>query len=116
MRPIAVGFITLHLMFASILQLFPNRICRRCDGYIALEDCSELGQRYVLQTPRETFLVSVADCLDPADRQAHDRFWNNTWLADLDVVLWSGPEVPQKAALWTVADWNRYKLKLEKIE
>lgn len=65
-------------MFAS----FPERLDAEADGYIALADCNEIGQRKRLFFGGRWWRVVVADCL------AQDTTPAPEWLVDVDYRIW----------------------------
>lgn len=116
LKPVMIGLVTLHLAFPRILTIYPQRMCQDCDGYVALESCEEIGRDYVLVLRGRAYQVKVADCLDPADKVKHDRFWQGRWMADIDERLWQGPKVPQTAELWYPVLWRAWERKIAKLE
>ena len=99
------GVILVHNAFPGVLAAFPERRDPAVAGYVATNDCAQLGQRLVLVRPGlPDALVAVADCA-----WAHDVAWRDQhgYIADVDAALWVGPWIPQRAELWTVEarDW-----------
>ena len=90
---------------------YPERQVDGVDGYIAVNDCSEIGNRYVLvRKGQPDALVAVADCA----AAQHVTYRNEQGLiADVDVRIWTGGYWPQEAELWRVADreayWQRWQ-------
>ena len=94
------GTILVHDAFPAVLATYPERRDPGVAGYIATNDCAQLGQRFVLVRPGQPdVLVAVADCA-----WAHHVEWRNQhgYIADVDARLWAGAWVPQHAELWTV--------------
>lgn len=56
------GIVTLHLAFPGIFANFPERQQADVDGYIAVIDCGEMGNRYMLELAGHAYLVAVAAC------------------------------------------------------
>lgn len=102
---VLVGVILVHAAFPGVLAAYPERRDPGVQGYVATNDCADLGRHLVLVRPGQPdVLVAVADCAQErhvAWRQA------NRYIADVDAALWCGPWVPQPAQLWTVdaRDW-----------
>lgn len=95
------GKIVLHNAFPAVLKNFPERVQSGVDGYIATDDCAEIGQRFVLVRPGlPDALVAVADCAWEADVPYRESMG---YIADVDALLWDGPERPQPAQLWPPA-------------
>ena len=53
---------TRHEAWESVFYHFPERQRGDVDGYIATDDCNEMGKTYLLSTGKEVFFVAVADC------------------------------------------------------
>lgn len=105
MTGVLIGMILVHAAMGSVLENFPERRDNSVAGYVATNDCAEMGQHYVLvRRGQPDVLVAVADCA-----WEHDVAWRqaNSFIADVDAALWIGPWVPQPAQLWTVdaRDW-----------
>ena len=85
------GKATLHNAWASVFATFPDRLDPEVDGYIALEDCSLIGQyRWIrFGTSGRWWRVRVADCLRPGDSLPSDD-----WLADVDYRIWRFLRLP----------------------
>lgn len=100
------GLIVAHAAFPAVFLHYPERQQPGVDGYIALNDCDEIGNRYVLvRQGQPDALVSVADCA----QARHVEYRNEQGLiADVDVALWSGGYWPQPAELWRVEDRQRW--------
>ena len=101
------GMATLHNAMPAVLANYPNRTCAYCDGYVAVERCSDVGRDYVLLWQGRAYLVRAADCM-----AAHDRFgvqaryqsaYGAPWAVDIEVALWGdAPVRPLPAALLPV--------------
>ena len=106
---VLAGLVTVHAAVNTVLAVFPQWQCQRCDGYIALESCRSRGRYYVLRYHSQDYLVRSIDCLNPADKESHDRYWSmvGPWIADVDEALWQGPWVPQRAEVWPLATYLR---------
>ena len=99
------GTILVHDAFPAVLAAYPERRDDSVSGYVATNDCGQLGQHLVLVRPGQPdVLVAVADCA-----WAHHVEWRtaNGYIADVDAALWVGPWIPQQAELWDVEarDW-----------
>ena len=95
---VLAGQIVAHNAFPAVLDRYPERADPGVQGYVAVNDCAELGRRYVLVRPGETeVLVAVADCAwayHVPYREARNL------IADVDAAIWAGPWRPQYAELW----------------
>ena len=103
---VLAGTILVHDAFPGVFAAFPERRDPTVAGYVATNDCAQLGQRLVLVRPGQPdVLVAVADCA-----WAHHVAWRERrgYIADVDSRLWVGPWIPQRAELWTVEarDWH----------
>jgi len=76
------GYATLHNAWASVFANFPDRLDAEADGYIALADCDEIGQRKRLFFGKRWWRVVVADCL------AQDATPAPGWIVDVDYRIW----------------------------
>ena len=76
------GEATLHNAWASVFANFPARIDPEADGYIAVRDCGEMGQRKRLFFGGRWWDVRVADCLATNDAAPA------SWAVDVDYRLW----------------------------
>lgn len=96
------GLIVAHAAFPAVFLSYPDRRDPDVDGYIAVNDCAEIGNRYVLvRQGLPDALVAVADCA----QARHVSYRNEQGLiADVDVALWHGGYWPQPAELWRPAD------------
>jgi len=94
------GQIVVHAAFPQVLFAYPDRRDPGVQGYVAVNDCAELGNRYVLVRPgQKDVLVAVADCA----WAGHVAYRESRGLiADVDEAIWTGPWRPQYAELWTV--------------
>ena len=94
------GQIVAHSAFPQVFERYPDRRDPGVQGYVAVNDCSELGNRYVLVRPgQRDVLVAVADCA----WAYHVPYRESRGLiADVDEAIWTGPWRPQYAELWTV--------------
>ena len=103
---ILTGHILVHDAFPGIFERFPERQDPGVQGYVAVNDCGELGERYVLvRRDLPDVLVAVADCA-----WRHDVAWReaNGYIADVGAAIWQGPWRPQYAELWPVAARAEY--------
>jgi hypothetical protein len=111
MQPFLAGLIVAHAAFPAVFLHYPERQQGGVDGYIAVNDCSEIGNRYVLvRQSLPDALVAVADCA----QAQHVQYRNEQGLiADVDTTLWIGGYWPQPAELWRVEDrarwWQRWQ-------
>ena len=99
---VIAGTILVHNAFPAVLATYPERVDNSVAGYIATNDCAQLGQRLVLvRKGQPDALVAVADCA-----WTHHVAWRerNGYIAYVDARLWAGAWVPQRAELWTVDD------------
>ena len=99
---VIAGTILVHNAFPAVLATYPERVDNSVAGYIATNDCAQLGQRLVLvRKGQPDALVAVADCA-----WTHHVAWRerNGYIADVDARLWTGAWIPQPAELWTVDD------------
>lgn len=103
---VIAGQIVVHAAMPSVLDRYPDRADPGVEGYIAVNDCAELGNRYVLVRPGQPdVLVAVADCAwayHVPYRQSRNL------IADVDEAIWAGPWRPQYAELWPVAERAEY--------
>ena len=98
MTALYTGLIVLHAAMPAVLANFPERVQANVDGYVAVSDCSMVGQRLVLVRPGLTdALVVVADCAAAEDVAYRARVG---YIADVETALWAGPERPLPAELW----------------
>lgn len=103
---ILTGQILVHDVMPQVLDAYPERRDPGVQGYIATNDCAELGRRFVLVRPGQPdVLVAVADCA-----WSHHRDWRERhgYIADVATEVWRGPWMPQYAELWPVearAEW-----------
>ena len=106
MQAVFAGLIVAHAAFPAVFATYPERQQDGVDGYVALSDCSEIGNRYVLvrQGIRD-MLVAVADCAQA--RHVAQR-GDQGLIADVDIALWRGGMWPQEAELWRVDDRARW--------
>lgn len=110
---VRVGVATLHQAFPTVLANRPERRVSFVDGYIATVSRDDLGCFFLLTFGGRVYLTVVADYLAPQDRPANQakrwcirgRYaglcphgaWR--WIVDVDQAIWSGLEIPQRAAL-----------------
>lgn len=114
MQPILVGMIVAHAAFPAVFLNHPERQQDGVDGYIALSDCSEIGNRYVLvRDGQPDALVAVADCA--ASQHLAYRELEGL-IADVEQRIWTGGYWPQLAELWRPGDRARYLRTMEAIE
>lgn len=74
---------TRHEAWDSVFANFPDRLRSDVHGYIATDDCAEMGRIYQLQIDGKAYTVSVADCRNrslpkrtgPAQIDLDDRIW-----------------------------------------
>ena len=106
MQPFLTGLIVAHAAFPAMFLSYPERQHEGVDGYIAMNDCAEMGNEYVLvRHGQPDALVAVADCA----QAKHIQYRRNMGLiADVDVALWRGGMWPQMAELWRVDDRARW--------
>lgn len=110
---VRAGEIVLHNAFPAVLQNFPERVQDGVDGYIATDDCGEMGDLFVLVRPgTPDVLVAVADCAWQSDVPYRRRMG---YIADVDRQVWVGPEVPQEAELWPVGLRQSYLKRMERL-
>lgn len=106
MHAILTGLIVAHAAFPAVFLHYPERQAADVDGYIAVNDCGEIGNRYVLVRPNlPDALVQVADCAQAAHVAGRNA---KGLIADVDIALWHGGMWPQDAELWTIDDRERY--------
>ena len=95
-----------HAAFPAVFATYPERQTEGIDGYIALSDCGEIGNRYVLvRQGVPDMLVAVADC---AQARHVEQRNDQGLIADVDVAIWIGGMWPQEAELWRVDDRARW--------
>ena len=106
MQAFLTGLIVAHAAFPAVFANYPERVQEGVDGYVALSDCSEIGNQYVLvrQGIRD-MLVAVADCAQA--RHVAQRS-DQGLIADVDIAVWRGGMWPQEAELWRVDDRARW--------
>ena len=106
MQAFLTGLIVAHAAFPAVFATYPERQQDGVDGYVALSDCSEIGNRYVLvrQGIRD-MLVAVADCAQARHVQGRR---DKGLIADVDIAVWRGGMWPQEAELWRVDDRARW--------
>lgn len=116
-RAILIGFIVIHAAFPEVFLTYPERKSDEVAGYVAVNDCAQIGRRYVLvRHGLPDVLVQVADCAQPRHvpwRRAEGI------VADVDINVWHGGQWPQWAELWLVSDrarWERRWLASDSIE
>lgn len=113
MIPFLAGLIVAHAAMPAVLAAYPERVQDGVDGYIALSDCSEIGNQYILvRTGVRDMLVAVADCARLDDRQYRADM---NYIADVEAPgLWRGGMWPQRAELWRVEDRAAWLARWEK--
>ena len=106
MQALLTGLIVAHAAFPAVFANYPERQQDGVDGYVALSDCNEIGNRYVLvrQGIRD-MLVAVADCAQARHVQGRS---DKGLIADVDIAVWRGGMWPQEAELWRVDDQARW--------
>ncbi len=83
------GQATAHDAWSSVFAHFPDRYDERVVAYVALRDCSRIGDDVlVILPPAPPTVMRVADCLNPAHPISSD------WVADVDARFWRGHRVP----------------------
>jgi hypothetical protein len=106
LQPFLTGLIVAHAAFPAVFETYPERQYEGVDGYIAMSDCDEIGNWYVLvRAGQPDALVAVADCAQ-AEHVAQRA--EQGLIADVDVTIWRGGMWPQKAELWRVDDRARW--------
>ena len=107
MQPYLVGLIVAHAAFPAVFVAYPERQQDGVDGYVALSDSAEIGNRYVLvRQGVPDMLVAVADC---AAAQHVARRAAEGLIADVQwPEAWTGGYFPQMAELWRVDDRARW--------
>ena len=107
MTPFLTGLIVAHAAFPAVFATYPERQQDGVEGYIALSDCGEIGNRYVLvRALQPDMLVAVADC--PAAQHVARRAAEGL-IADVQwPEAWTGGYFPQEAELWRVEDRARW--------
>ncbi len=85
------GLATRHDAWESVFSHFPDRLRSDVHGYIALQDCGEMGSIYTIRLGEKTYRVAVADC---RNRSLAPR--TDNWLVDLDGRLWWAADLPNK--------------------
>ena len=106
MQAVFAGLIVAHAAFPAVFATYPERQQDGVDGYVALSDCSEIGNQYVLvRQGLPDALVAVADCAQA--RHVAQRS-DQGLIADVDVAVWRGGMWPQEAELWRVDDRARW--------
>ena len=106
LQALLTGLIVAHAAFPAVFATYPERQTEGVDGYIALSDCSEIGNWYVLvRQGIPDALVAVADCAQA--RHVAQRS-DQGLIADVDVAIWRGGMWPQQAELWRVDDRARW--------
>ena len=77
------GTITLHNNFESVFYYFPERLSDNVHGYVATENCDDIGRYGFIIVGNQVRKVKVADCLNYQDKKkAPERY--KGWVADLD--------------------------------
>ena len=106
MQAVFAGLIVAHAAFPAVFATYPERQQDGVDGYVALSDCSEIGNRYVLvRQGIPDALVAVADCAQARHVEGRNA---EGLIADVDIALWIGGMWPQEAELWRVEDRARW--------
>lgn len=112
-----MGIVTLHLAMPQVIANYPNRADPTVDGYIARQDCGEMGRRYVLELDGHDYLVAVADCAAVRDIPHLEYTFGGRWLADVDATMWGDlPRYPMEATLWPMQVWQARQMQLRRIE
>ena len=84
------GLATRHEAWDSVFDNFPERLRDDVHGYIAVQDCAEMGSLYTLHIGKSAYTVAVADC---RNRAATLR---PGWLVDVDDRLWYASDTPNR--------------------
>jgi len=84
------GYATLHQAWASVFYNFPERKDPNVDGYVAVVDCSQIGQYRWMKFGEGWYWVKIADCLN---RSLEPK---PGWLVDVSPNIWYAefPYVP----------------------
>lgn len=83
------------------------------DGYIGVNDCGEMGNLYALvRSGVPDAVVAVADCAQARHVAFRERMG---YIADVDIAVWDGPEIPQEAELWPLEERAVYWERMEKL-
>ena len=111
MQAFLTGLIVAHAAFPAVFATYPERQQDGVDGYVALSDCAEIGNQYVLvRQGVPDMLVAVADCAQARHVEGRNA---EGLIADVDIALWIGGMWPQEAELWRVDDraayWQRWR-------
>lgn len=105
-----VGMATLHNAMPAVLANYPDRACAYCDGYVAVEQCSDVGRDYLLFWQGETYLVRAADCMAPQHRAGvQSRYaaaYGLPWLVDIEAALWGDAPVRPLPAVLIPVEMN----------
>ena len=88
------GFLTEHRAFDSVFYYFPERIRQDVHGYVATEDCNDIGKTGVLIVGNNIKFVSVADCLATKDKEKDPSRYDG-WVADVDMYLYWGMRIKE---------------------
>lgn len=78
---------TRHQAFEQVFANFPDRLRSDVHGYVATQDCDEMGRIYHLEANGHWFRVAVADCRSRALSPRPDRL-------DVDDRLWYAAGLP----------------------
>jgi hypothetical protein len=95
-----VGDATLHRAWDAVFASFPDRLTDDAEGYIAVTDCSQMGQLRRLWMGGRWWRVRIADCRNPKHAAVPG------WLVDVDSRIWAAthtPITPTKIVLCTGA-------------
>ena len=85
MQAVFAGLIVAHAAFPAVFATYPERQQDGVDGYIALSDCAEIGNRYVLvRAGQPDALVAVADCAQARHVEGRNA---EGLIADVDVAI-----------------------------
>lgn len=88
---------TRHEAWAGVFEYFPDRLRDDVHGYIATDDCAEMGRLYDILIDGERYRVVVADC---RNRSLPKR--TSPPQIDLDERIWWAANLPNRPATVTL--------------